>query len=119
MKSENFQPLIDKLDELLDSEKKALVQGDIDRVGQLMPQKEYLVESLNAQDNLDRKNLARLHQKVMRNQTLLDSALEGIRAVATRMSELRRVRSGLETYDERGRKQHFGDQRSTQVEKRA
>ncbi|MBV1926146.1 MAG: flagellar biosynthesis protein FlgN [Rhodobacteraceae bacterium] len=119
MKAENIQPLIDELDELLDSEKKALVQGDMERVGRLMSQKEYLVESLNAQDDLDRNNLTKLHQKVMRNQTLLDSALEGIRAVATRMSELRRVRGGLETYDEKGRKQHFVDQRTTQVEKRA
>ena len=119
MKVEEIQSLIDELDELLDSEKKALVQGDMDQVGRLMSQKEYLVENLNAQEDLDRKNLTKLHQKVMRNQTLLDSALEGIRAVATRMSELRRVRSGLETYDEQGRKRHFGDQGSTKVEKRA
>lgn len=119
MTIESIQPLIDELDDLLDSEKKALVRGDIDSVSRLMSQKEILVETLNAQDDLDRKNLAQLHQKVMRNQTLLNSALEGIRAVATRMSELRRVRSGLETYDEQGRKRHLSTQISAQVEKRA
>ncbi|MFT4960874.1 MAG: flagellar biosynthesis/type III secretory pathway chaperone [Paracoccaceae bacterium] len=119
MTIDNIQSLIDELDDLLDSEKKALVQGDMERVGRLMSQKEFLIESLNAMDDLDRENLTHLHQKVMRNQTLLDSALEGIRAVATRMSELRRVRSGLETYDEQGRKQHFSTQRTVQVEKRA
>ncbi len=119
MTIKSIQPLIDELDDLLDSEKKALVQGDIDRVGRLLPQKEFLIENLNAQSDLDRKSLAHLHQKVMRNQTLLDSALEGIRAVATRMSELKRVRSGLETYDEQGRKRRFGAQNSAQVEKRA
>jgi len=119
MKNDSIQPLIDELDDLLDSEKKALVQGDMERVGRLVSQKEFLIESLNALDNLDRENLTQLHRKVMRNQTLLDSALEGIRAVATRMSELRRVRSGLETYDSQGQKQRFDIQRSVQVEKRA
>ncbi|MGR3661750.1 MAG: flagellar biosynthesis protein FlgN [Paracoccaceae bacterium] len=119
MTIDSTQPLIDELDDLLDSEKKALVQGDMEQVGRLMSQKEFLIESLNALDDLDRDNLAQLHRKVMRNQTLLDSALEGIRAVATRMSELRRVRSGLETYDEQGRKQRVGIQRAVQVEKRA
>ena len=113
------QPLIDELDELLDSEKRALVKGDLEQVGRLMSQKELLIESLNALEKLDRGNLTQLHQKVMRNQTLLDSALEGIRAVATRMSELRRVRSGLETYDEQGRNQRVGIQRTVKVEKRA
>lgn len=116
---ETIQPLIDELDDLLESEKKALIQGDVERVGRLMPQKEFLIEKLNAQDELDRKNLVHLQQKVMRNQTLLDSALEGIRAVATRMSELGRVRSGLDTYDEQGRKRRFGMQNSAKVEKRA
>lgn len=119
MTNESVQALIDELDELLDSEKKALVHGDIDGVNRLVSQKEYLIESLNAQDGLDRMNMSQLHQKVTRNQALLDSALEGIRAVATRMSELRRVRGGLETYDKRGRKRHFGIPNSVQVEKRA
>ena len=119
MNIEEIQALINELDDLLDSEKQALVQGDMDRVGRLMSQKEYLVENLNAEEGLDRNNLATLHQKVMRNQTLLDIALEGIRAVATRMSELRRVPSGLDTYDEQGCKHNFRDQGSTKVEKRA
>ncbi|MGR3662203.1 MAG: flagellar biosynthesis protein FlgN [Paracoccaceae bacterium] len=119
MKIDSIQPLIDQLDDLLDSEKKALVEGNMERVGRLMSQKEFLIESLNALEDVDRENLTQLHRKVMRNQTLLDSALEGIRAVATRMSELRRVRNGFETYDEQGRKQRVGIQRTTKVEKRA
>ena len=119
MTIDSIQYLIDELDDLLDSEKAALVKGDMERVSRLVSQKEFLIEGLNSLENLDRENLIHLHQKVMRNQTLLDSALEGIRAVATRMSELRRVRSGLETYDEQGRKQHFSTQRKVQVEKRA
>lgn len=119
MNNDNAQTLIDELDDLLDVEKKALIAGDMEKIGRLLPQKEVLFESLNAQNNLGKENLSLLQQKVMRNQTLLDSALEGIRAVATRMAELRRVRSGLETYDERGRKLHITIQKNLQVEKRA
>ena len=119
MTIDNAQTLMDELDDLLDAERRALVGGDMDAVGRLLSQKEHLIEGLNKIHDLDSGNLSQLHLKVTRNQALLNSALEGIRAVATRMAELRRVRSGLETYDSHGRKQHFTIIRAAQVEKRA
>ena len=50
---------------------------------------------------------------------LLDTALEGIRAVADRVSALRRVRDTLETYDQTGRKTTFESMHKGRVEKRA
>jgi len=119
MTSDNAQNLIDELDDLLNIERQALVGGDIEGISRLVSQKEFLIESLNAIGDLDRENLSELHQKVTRNQTLLNSALEGIRAVATRMTELRRVRNGLATYDRKGQKNQFDISRAKQVEKRA
>lgn len=113
------QPLIDELDTLLDRERQALVDGDLELLGQMLAQKQDLIEKLNTLDALERDHLVGVHDKVTRNQELLNSAMQGIRAVADRMAELRRVRQGLETYDQSGRKMRFETQSRPSVEKRA
>lgn len=119
MTDETHQKLIDALDNLLDCEREALLGGQLDQIGKLMSTKEDLIDKINALQPDERPALERVHQKVTRNQALLNSALDGIRAVANRMADLRRVRSGLETYDSRGNKRTFGTLRSSNVEKRA
>ncbi|MDU9003085.1 flagellar biosynthesis protein FlgN [Sedimentitalea todarodis] len=119
MTDETHQDLIDALDDLLGREREALLGGKLEQIAKLMSAKEDLVDRFNALPPEDRPTLESVHQKVTRNQALLNSALDGIRAVANRMADLRRVRSGLETYDRRGNKQTFGTQTSTNVEKRA
>lgn len=111
--------LIETLDTLLDEERRALVTGDLEKIGQLMSQKEEIIQQINSLDQLENDTLAAVHEKVTRNQALLNSALDGIRAVANRMADLRRVRASLETYDHRGQKQNFGVQIQSTVEKRA
>ena len=113
------QDLIDDLDRLLDRERGALIEGELELLGQLMLEKESLIERINAIDSMAQASLAGVHDKVTRNQVLLNSAMEGIRAVASRMADLRRVRRGLETYDRSGRKTRFGTERRSSVEKRA
>lgn len=113
------QNLIDELDTLLDRERQALVDGDLDLLGRMLAQKQGLIEQINAMDALERERLTQVHDKVTRNQELLNSAMEGIRAVANRMADLRRVRNGLETYDQSGRKTRFETQGHSSVEKRA
>lgn len=113
------QNLIDNLDDLLDRERQALVKGELEQLGRLLTQKEALITQINTLESLEQAKLADVHEKVTRNQLLLNSAMEGIHAVANRMAELRRVRRGLETYDEKGRKTRFGTQIDSSVEKRA
>jgi len=111
--------LIDELDTLLDRERQALVDGDLELLGRMLAQKQGLIEKINAMDALERDHLVHVHDKVTRNQELLNSAMEGIRAVSNRIADLRRVRQGLETYDQAGRKTRFETQDLSSVEKRA
>lgn len=119
MTQQSAQDLIDELDTLLDRERNALVEGDLELLSRMLVQKQNLIESINALDALERERLVHVHDKVTRNQALLNSAMEGIRAVASRMADLRRVRQGLETYDQSGRKTRIEIADRPSVEKRA
>ena len=119
MTHESAKVMIDELDILLDQERQALMDGDLEHLGRLLAHKEDLIGKINLLDTLERSRLADVHEKVARNQALLNSAMEGIRAVASRMADLRRVRHGLETYDRTGHKKRFDTQTHTSMEKRA
>jgi len=119
MSHQNAQYLIDELDTLLDQERQALIEGDLDMLGRMLAQKQNLIGEINRMDSLERSRLAHVHDKVTRNQDLLNSAMEGIQAVAKRMADLRKVRQGLETYDHKGRKTRFETQSHSSVEKHA
>lgn len=111
--------LIKALEEVLDLERAALVEGDLDRLGNMMPEKEKLIGAINELHVQDSQDLIRVQQKVERNQTLLNSAADGIRAVASRMSELRRVRQEFSTYDAAGQRNGFAVRGKAKLEKRA
>lgn len=113
------QDLIDKLDKLLETERAALLAGDLETIGHLLEQKEHLIDRLNMIAPPDQPALAGLHHKVTRNQALLDGALQGIRKVATRMAAMRRIRRSLETYDKAGQRQTIEGEVLHKVEKRA
>ncbi len=112
---------IESLFTLLEQERQALIEGKLDQLQDLGAQKEALVDQITAQipPESDRARLQALQHQISRNQHLLTSALDSIRAVADRMADLRRVRQGLDTYDQRGRKAHHGTQRAQTLEKRA
>ncbi len=113
------QSLIDQLDALLETERRALLAGDLDAISGLLDRKESLIDALNAIEIGDAANLRSLHGKVDRNQALLEGALQGIRRVAGRMAAFRKIRRTLETYDERGRKAVLQGEVVHEVEKRA
>ncbi|WP_195821127.1 flagellar biosynthesis protein FlgN [Roseobacter sp. MH60115] len=119
MTNERFEDVIDALDDVLDAEREALLAGNLDEIGRLLERKESLIDQLASLEEADRDPLEALNAKVMRNQALLDSALEGIRTVARRLSALRRVRSSLETYDEKGERHTIDVAPDGAVEKRA
>lgn len=113
------RPLIDGLGALLDSERAALLGGDLDEIGRLLPQKEALLAELAAKTPGRPADIPQLREKAMRNQGLLDGALEGIRAVAGRMAAVRRIRRNLETYDRNGKKSEVPGLARHGTEKRA
>ncbi len=113
------QTLIDRLDRLLESERAALLAGDLETIGTLLDHKEALIDAFNALEPERTEGLEGLQRKVLRNQALLDGALEGIRKVAARMAEMRRVRTTLDTYDQAGRKRTIDGAAPRRIEKRA
>ena len=110
--------LTDELFELLDRERRSLLSGDLRSVERLAAQKETLIGRLKAgSDNAD--GLNRLQEDLSRNMILLEGAMTGIRNVSIRLEQLRRARSGLDTYDSSGRKSHVATVSGKGLEKRA
>ncbi|WP_282152945.1 flagellar biosynthesis protein FlgN [Ruegeria atlantica] len=111
--------LVKSLEDVLELERNALVQGDLDCLHHTAPEKEKLIGAINDLDVFDSDELIRLQRKVERNQALLNSAAEGIRAVANRMAELRRVRQEFTTYGADGQRSEFAVRHQAKLEKRA
>ena len=116
---DEIQDTIDALDDLLDKERAALLDGNLETVGRLHLRKEALIDQLNRQDVAQATDMGALHLKVSRNQALLGSALQGVRAVSRRLAAIRRVRQSLETYDASGRRQSVDLKPGGSLEKRA
>jgi len=119
MSHNEAQALIDHLDDLLEQERTALLEGDLEKIGTLLDAKGQLIDALNTLSREERPEMDAVEAKVLRNQALMDSALKGIRHVAARMAALRRVRRSLETYDAKGTKTTIEGEADYSVEKRA
>lgn len=119
MKSEEPQDIINALDDLLERERQALLNGDLESIARLLEEKEALFDQLNTMSQEQSPDLSVLKGKVQRNQALLDNALKGIRAVAARMSAMRKIRRSLDTYDESGKRTTIEGQKAAKLEKRA
>lgn len=119
MSSETTQHTIAALDGLLERERAALLDGDLDLLVGQLGEKKALIDTLNDCADAGGERLEALQTKVLRNQALLDSALQGIRSVASRMSALHRIRRTLDTYDESGRKTTIESLTEPRMEKRA
>ncbi|NIZ13288.1 flagellar biosynthesis protein FlgN [Phaeobacter sp. HF9A] len=113
------QALIDDLDIVLNEERHALTHGELHKLEGLLERKEALFDQINQITDLEATVLDDVHGKISRNQALLGSAMQGIKAVATRMSELRKVRRGLEVYTPTGSRAHYATTGSLKLEKRA
>lgn len=107
------------MDDLLERERLALLNGDFASVPDLVTEKEALLERLADTEGLSNHRIDALKVKAHQNQALLDGALRGIQNVANRLATLRRIRGTLETYDESGRKSAVSAEEPSQVERRA
>ncbi|MFC6636284.1 flagellar biosynthesis protein FlgN [Sulfitobacter sediminilitoris] len=111
-------PVIE-LSDLLDTEREALLKGDLEKLNELLVSKEALIEAMNSTPQSDLSAMQMLDSKVRRNQLLMDGALEGIRAVASRLAKLREVKGALETYGADGKKHDIVALPDSSVERRA
>ncbi|WP_136443289.1 flagellar protein FlgN [Pacificoceanicola onchidii] len=109
---------LDQLKTLISEERNALMNGDFDRIAELMEEKERLAADLGGLDE-DDADVAPIRDGLRRNQELFDHTLAGIRNVANRLGEVNRVRRNLETYDENGRKKNLGSPEIKKLERRA
>ena len=109
---------LEALSTLLDVEREALLEGDLNQLSELLRSKEALIEKMNATPQTDLKAIRMLDGKVKRNQLLLDGALEGIRSVADRLAHLRQIKGTLETYGDDGSRRDISLGPETTVEHR-
>lgn len=109
--------ILRELRSLLDEERQHLLQGRLENLPDLLERKQALVDRLEgAAEPLD---LQALHDRLTRNHTLLNSAMEGIQRVSNRLDTLKRLRKSLETYDRTGQKNAIPTAHVGKVEKRA
>ena len=118
MQSSKDDTLIIQLKELLKRERDALISGDLSAIPDLVEQKELLIADLSRSQH-EGEDLESVKTRLLHNQAMLESAMEGIRAVANRMKELQEVRSGLQTYDRSGKRHQIGGGYKPKLEKRA
>lgn len=109
---------LEALDIILDEEREALLQGDLDQLSTLLVSKEALISEMNDTPQSDLTAMQRLDSKVKRNQLLLDGAMEGIRAVALRLAHLRQIKGALETYGPDGKRHDITLEPDSSVEHR-
>ena len=69
--------IVSRLDVLLELEREALLNGDLEKIQEYLEEKESLIDQLNAVDVTQTNALRDLQAKVERNQVLLDGALQG------------------------------------------
>lgn len=96
---------LEAISNILDAEREALLQGDLEQLSSLLVSKDALITEINATPQSDLSVMQLLDGKVKRNQLLLDGAMEGIRAVALRLAHLRQVKGAFETYGPDGKRQ--------------
>lgn len=116
---EQLEDTIDSLAEILDQERKSLLNGNLDSINRVSQKKEALIRILNTSELLNQERLVELNGKMKRNQALLSSALDGVKSVAERFADMRQIRESLATYDSNGRRKKITVLQKSSVEKRA
>lgn len=111
--------LIRQLDALLDSERAALLDGNLRLLAELVVEKEQILDALAELEIVNSEPLQPVNSKVARNQVLLEKAMEGIRSAAARLSDMRQNRKAFDTYNHMGQKNRIEPETKPSVEKRA
>lgn len=117
MPSDTFH-MIDALEDLLDKERAAILDGALEDMGRIASEKERVLErrELTAPDQ---KALDRVRRKAARNQQLLAAAIRGVRAVTARLDVLRNGPSDMNTYDRTGQRATLGSRHQGALHRRS
>lgn len=113
------EKILQSLGELLDRERSYLLAGQIEELGDLLEKKEILLDAFAKQNVTSAPIYAEIQGRMKSNQSLLESAMAGIRSVELRIKELRDIRSGLDTYDRSGQRRRHPRSENNDFEKRA
>ncbi|MDJ0822739.1 MAG: flagellar protein FlgN [Paracoccaceae bacterium] len=109
----------EKLTALIEEERQALLNGDLDSIEKVIERKQELIVQIANTPPNSPDELEPLRLQLRRNQVLYDHALAGLRNVADRLGTLRRLRKSLDTYDAYGQRQSIEDTTENQLERRA
>ncbi len=90
---------------VLDEERTALVNGEIERLEPISLEKARLFEELESVSELPRAVLLDIQSRVQRNQGLLQASSKGLRAALTRLAAIRGAATALDTYSTDGKRQ--------------
>lgn len=94
---------LNELIEILKSEEKIVLNGDLDKLQKFQSRKEKLIEGLNpAESKGASEQLSQIRTLAEGNLKLIDAAKKGILSVRKRIDELGRVSSGNQTYGSDG-----------------
>lgn len=115
----NASHLIEQLDELLERERGHLLTGDLPKFTELLDEKEKLLAQIGELKQAEFPDLQQVQSRMNYNQSLLESAMRGIRAAAERLQTLRSIRRGLETYDSQGQRRTLPNNTGGSFERRA
>lgn len=85
---------------ILDAERKALIQGDLDSVVGFVSEKEGLVAEFEDADGAELKALS---FKLAQNERLLNAARAGVKDAVSTVKKLHAARTSLSSYDRSGK----------------
>ena len=109
----------DTLETLLRHERESLLAGALGDIAPLMDEKIALISQLRDDPPDDAERVRRLHATMLRNQTLFDQTLAGLRNAAERVGTMQQLRRSMEIYDATGRRATIDMPPSQRVERRA
>lgn len=112
-------PAIPALEQLMETERRAILAGDFPTLRDLAPRKEKLIFALGNVDVLDEAVLTRLRAKASANQRLLQASMQGLSAAKAQFQNRMTGRPALRTYDRSGHQQTLGASGLSTVERRA
>lgn len=94
--------LFDTLEDLLAYERRTILAGDLDRLPPLLHEKERMIHAISAVNAASSDRIDHIRSLIAYNRSLLDSALDGMRAAMRRLGTRQHARHTLSTYDNTG-----------------
>jgi flagellar biosynthesis/type III secretory pathway chaperone len=97
---------LERLEKLVGDTAQALRRGELAAIGELAKQTEAALADLGGETEGER--IEALRDMARKNALALEAAGRGVRAARRRLAEIVSARSGVQTYDNAGKKQRIG-----------